>query len=77
MVVDFPHPICPIIYDHTKITSTQTLHYANAIHDNPQLNVHLETDAFITSLKTFLHRINRLGNRSLQKNYFNYNYTKE
>ena len=42
MVLDFKHQVCPIIYDHTKNTSTQNLHNANTIHANLQLIVHMK-----------------------------------
>jgi len=76
MVIDFPHPICLIIYDHTKITSTQTVHYANTIHANLQLNVHMKLMPLSTSWKFSSTEPTGLANRNLQKTY-NYNHTNE
>jgi len=47
-----------IIYDHTKITSAQILHYVNTIHTNLQFKLTLKTDPSFNFLNLSPHRTN-------------------
>ena len=48
-----------IIYNHTKITPTQILHYVNTIHTNLQFKLTFGTEASINFLDLIVHRTNQ------------------